>query len=150
RVYALQDDVDRLDGDIRVTQRKIDGERAQIAVLARELYQEPDSLLMRLLQAGSMRDLVTQTSDMTAAALDADATRQQLTQDLDRLHRDQAQRERDLQTESRVQAQLSAALKQFQSLADAEQSTSDQLQNVIDDSQAALDGAAAGTSSLTA
>jgi murein DD-endopeptidase MepM/ murein hydrolase activator NlpD len=149
RADALRRDVDRLDADIDTTQRKIEGERAQIAVLARELYQQPASLLMRLLAAGSVRDMVTRTSDLTAAALEADATKQQLTQDLERLHRDQAQRQSDLAAEAQVQTQLSSAMTQFQSLADAEQATSDRLQGVIDESQSALDGAASGTASLT-
>jgi len=149
RVDSLNSDIDRLNGDIDETQTRIDGERAQIAVLARELYQAPDSLLLRLLQAGSVRDMVTQTSDLTAAALRADATRQSLTDDLARLHKDEAERQRDVQTENELQAQLSSALAQFQSLADAQQQTSDRLQQLIVDSQSALDGVATRAISLS-
>jgi murein DD-endopeptidase MepM/ murein hydrolase activator NlpD len=149
KVNALDDEIDRLDADIDDTQGRIDGERAQIAVLARELYVEPDSLLLRLLEAGSVRDMVTQTSDLTAAALRADATRQSLTDDLARLHRDEAQRQRDVQQENELQAQLSAALTQFQSLSDAQQKTSDDLQTLIGDSQSALDGVASREVSIS-
>src|SRR5262249_6209730 len=89
QVDSMQSQLDNLDqqvqdlsDQIQTNQTKIDNKRAEIAVLARELYEQPDSLLLRVLRAGSLRDMVTQTSDLTVAALDAEALRQQLAADV--------------------------------------------------------------------
>jgi murein DD-endopeptidase MepM/ murein hydrolase activator NlpD len=136
---ALDDEISRLDDDIATTQDRVDTERAEVGVLARALYQEPDSLLLRLLRAGSLSDLLTQTSDLTKAAVRADVLKGRLSSDLAKLQQDQADRQQALQRQQELQDQLSASLDQFSELAAALQDTSDQLQSVIDDGQAALD-----------
>ena len=138
RIEALNDEIQRLDAQIAATQQRIDDERAQIAVLARALYQQPDSLLMRLLQAGSVRDMVTHTSDLTEAALRAEALRRRLSDDLVRLNQDEAQRQKDRDQQQLIAAQLSAALTQFEDLAIQMQQAGDDLQSAILDGRAAL------------
>jgi murein DD-endopeptidase MepM/ murein hydrolase activator NlpD len=140
RMDTLDDQIQQLDDDISTTQDRIDTERAQVGVLARQLYQQPDSLLLRLLRAGSLSDMVTQASDMTTAAVRADTLKGKLSSDLARLQQDQADRQRARDEEAQVQEQLDAALTQFEDLADKMQSSSDDLQSLIDDGQAALDG----------
>jgi murein DD-endopeptidase MepM/ murein hydrolase activator NlpD len=148
KIDSLNGEIARLDAEIDATQRRIEGERAEIAVMARQLYQEPDSLLLRLLQAGSVRDMVTQTSDLTAAALHADSLRQHLSDDLTRLNQDQAAEQQARDTETQTQAQLSDALSQFQDLAVQEQQTSDALLGFIHDGRDALAGAATQAADL--
>jgi murein DD-endopeptidase MepM/ murein hydrolase activator NlpD len=144
RIDSLTREIDRLDGEIADTQQRIDNDRAQIAVLARQLYQQPNSLLLRLLQAGSLRDMVVQTSDMTEAALRADTLRRKLSDDLARLNQDQAQRQKDRDQVQQAAAQLSDALLQFQDLALQMQQTGDQLQAAIQDGRDALTGLGQG------
>jgi murein DD-endopeptidase MepM/ murein hydrolase activator NlpD len=138
RIDALNQEIQRLDDDIATTQQRISDERAQIAEMARELYQSPDSLLIRLVQAGSLRDMVTQTSDLTEAALRADTLRRKLSDDLAKLQRDEAQRKQDLDQEQQLSAQLSDAINQFSDLASLMQETSAELEAAIADGQDAL------------
>lgn len=140
RIDALNQEIQRLDDDIAATQRRIDDERMQIALMARELYQAPDSLLIRLVQAGSVRDMVTQTSDLTAAALRADFLRRKLSDDLARLQQDEAQRTKDRDEEQQLTVQLSDALFQFSDIAGQMQQTAADLQTAIQDGQDALAG----------
>lgn len=148
KIDTLNHEIARLNAEIATTQRRIEGERAQIAILARQLYQEPNSLLLRLLQAGSVRDMVTETSDLAAAALHADALRKQLSDDLSRLDQDQAAQQRARDAETQMQAQLTDALRQFQDLAAQEQQTSNLLVGFIHDGRAALAGAATRAADL--
>ena len=148
RLDQLDAEIQRLSDDIDQTQQQIDGERAQIAVLARALYQQPNSLLIRLMQAGNLRELVTQAGDLSAAAYRADALKQKLNHDLDQLNADQAARQRDRDAEAQVGNQLADALTQLQQLSDDEASISDQLQALIDDSQSAMNDQASSLSLL--
>jgi murein DD-endopeptidase MepM/ murein hydrolase activator NlpD len=129
-----------MDDEISTTQDQITAERAQVGVLARELYQQPDSLLLRLLRAGSLRDMVTQASDLTEAAMRADSLKGKLSSDLSKLQKDEQDRQSARQQEDQIQLQLSAALTQLEDLSAAEQDSSDQLQSLIDDAQSSLDG----------
>ena len=138
RIDSLNQEIQRLDDDIATTQQRISDERAQIAEMARELYQAPDSLLIRLVQAGSLRDMVTQTSDLTEAALRADTLRRRLSDDLAKLQRDEAQRKQDLDQEQQLSTQLSDAINQFSDLASLMQETSAELEAAIADGQDAL------------
>ena len=138
RIDALNVEIQKLDDDIASTQKRISDERAQIAQMARELYQAPDSLLIRLVQAGSLRDMVTQTSDLTEAAVRADRLRRKLSDDLVRLQQDEAQRKQDLDQEMQLSAQLSDALDQFSHLASEMQQTSADLDAAIADGRDAL------------
>jgi murein DD-endopeptidase MepM/ murein hydrolase activator NlpD len=140
RIDALDQQIQKDNDDVAATQQRVEGERAQIGILARALYQEPDALLLRLLRAGSLRDMVTQTSDMAVAALRADALKQKLADDLTRLQQDSADRQKAHDDQAQVQTQLNAALTQFQDLQLQLQGSSDQLQSLIDESQTTLDG----------
>jgi murein DD-endopeptidase MepM/ murein hydrolase activator NlpD len=137
---ALDQQIQDLTDEITSTQQQIDDERTEIGILARELYQEPDSLLLRLLRAGSLREMVTQTSDLTVAAMHADALKAKLSSDLTKEHQDQTARQRDRDMAAQIREQLDAALGQLQGISQLEQGSSDQLQSAIADTQSAMDG----------
>jgi murein DD-endopeptidase MepM/ murein hydrolase activator NlpD len=140
KIDSLNAEIQQLDDQIGTTQGEIDTERAQIGILARYLYVQPDALLLRLLRAGNMRDMVTQTSDLTAAALRADSLQKKLTADLAKQQQDQADRQKAADQEQQAQDQLNAAMSQLQDLSTQEQASSDALQSAIDDTQSTLDG----------
>jgi murein DD-endopeptidase MepM/ murein hydrolase activator NlpD len=140
RMDELDQQIQKLDDDISATQDRIETERTQVGVLARALYQQPGSLLLRLLRAGSLTELLTETSDLTTAAVRADTLKSRLSSDLTRLQQDQVDRERAKGEEQRIQAQLDSALGQFEELAQRLQETSDQLQAVIEDGRSSLEG----------
>jgi murein DD-endopeptidase MepM/ murein hydrolase activator NlpD len=140
KIDSLNAEIQQLDDQISTTQTQIDTERAQIGILARYLYVQPDALLLRLLRAGNVRDMVTQTSDLTAAALRADSLQQKLKSDLAKQQQDQADRQKAADQEQQAQDQLNSAMTQLQDLSTQEQASSDQLQTAIDDTQSTLDG----------
>jgi len=140
KIDSLNEQIAQLDDQISTTQTDIDSTRAQIGVLARYLYVQPDALLLRLLRAGSVRDMVTQTSDLTAAALRADALERKLSSDLQQQQQDQTDRQNAADQEQQAQDELNQAITELQDLASQEQDSSDQLQSAIDDTQSALDG----------
>jgi murein DD-endopeptidase MepM/ murein hydrolase activator NlpD len=137
---SLDQQSQQLDDQISTAQSQIDTERTEIGILARELYQEPDSLLLRLLRAGSLRDMVTQTSDLTVAAMHVDALKAQLAAQVAKAQQDQVDLQKNRDQAVQVQAQLSASLTQLQDLAQQEQDSSDQLQLAVDDANTTLAG----------
>lgn len=149
KLESLQREVERLDAEIAATQGRVDQTRAEIAALARALYQEPDSLLVRLLRAGSLRDVVTETGDLTAAALRADTLKQKLSQDLARLKSDQEARQEAVEEEAQIGLELDSARVELQELAFEMQTTADELLASIEESRSALAGAAGQQPSLT-
>jgi murein DD-endopeptidase MepM/ murein hydrolase activator NlpD len=138
RLPALDREIQQRDADIADTQRRIDGERADIGVLARELYQQPDSLVLRMLRARSVHDAFTQAGDLTVAALRADTLQQRLSGDLDQLQQEQSDQQsaRDQQTQD--QAELAAALGNLQELERQERQTAAALQAAIRRGHSAL------------
>jgi len=141
RLDALDREIERLDAEIPRTEQRIEADRAEIAVLARLMYQEPSSFLLRVLRAGSMQEAVAETSDLTAAALRADALKRQLADDLKQLQDDRALRERNRAAESQAREALASARTELQGLAAEEQAIGDELQASIAESQSALSGA---------
>jgi murein DD-endopeptidase MepM/ murein hydrolase activator NlpD len=140
RLDELDQQIEKLNSDIQTTQQRIDTEKEQISTLARALYEQPNSFLVRLLRAGSVRDVITETSDITAGAFRADALKKRLADDLDQMSNDQAARQADRDAESQASADLQNAQFELQSLASQEQATSDDLQASIDEAQSAVDG----------
>ena len=140
KIDSLNDQIQQLDDQISTTQGQIDTERSEIGILARELYVQPDALLLRLLRAGTVRDMLTETSDLSAAALRADTLEHKLSDDLTRLQQDQTDRQHAADQEQQAQEQLNEALSQLGNLSSSEQDSSDQLLSLIDDTRSALDG----------
>jgi murein DD-endopeptidase MepM/ murein hydrolase activator NlpD len=149
KIDSLNNEIQQLDDQISQTQDQIDTERSEIGILARYLYVQPDALLLRLLRAGSVRDMVTQTSDLTAAALRADSLEQKLNSDLAKQQQDEADRQQAAEQEQAAQDQLNSAMSQLQDLQSQEQDSSDQLQSAIDNTQQTLDGLGTQGSSVT-
>lgn len=139
KIDSLNNEIAQLDDQISTTQGQIDTTRQQIGILARYLYVQPDALLLRLLRAGSVRDMVTQTSDLTAAALRADSLEQKLNSDLTQQQQDEQDRQSAADQEQQAQDELNSAMSQLQDLSSQEQDSTDQLQSAIDDTQSALD-----------
>src|SRR5215472_11850221 len=60
------------------TQQRVDRERAQVKMLARALYAQPDSIVGLLFSSSSIADAVTRISDLTSASDRAVATKHAL------------------------------------------------------------------------
>jgi len=79
------------------TQHRVDRERAQVKMLARALYAQPDSIVGLLFSSSSIAEAVTRISDMTSASDRAAATKHALDKDLARMgqQRDQLKADHD-------------------------------------------------------
>ncbi|HZV51890.1 MAG TPA: peptidoglycan DD-metalloendopeptidase family protein [Candidatus Dormibacteraeota bacterium] len=129
-----------LEARIATTRQRVAAERAQLVLLARLLYEQPDSLLLQLLEAGSPSDLVGEIGDLTEVGLRAHALEAQLQDDLRRLQDEEAQRAAEEARARQLQAQLGAWSGQLQQLQARMQATLDQLQGAVERGQAALAG----------
>ncbi len=96
-------DLERLVAD---TQQRIDQERAEVRLLARVLYAQPDSLLAAIFESSSLSDALVRVADLTAAGDRAAAAKQQLDRDLADLSRQQAELQSELQQQVQLQRKL--------------------------------------------
>jgi peptidoglycan hydrolase CwlO-like protein len=95
------------------TQTRIDRERAQVRLLARALYAQPDSVVAILFESTSVADAVTRIQDLTSASDRAAATKHALDADLASLSQQKSQMQADRDKTTALQKQLQA---QFASL----------------------------------
>lgn len=88
------------------TQHRIDAERAQVRMLARVLYAQPDSLVAIAFESPSLSDAVTRIADLTSAGDRAATTKWALDRDHTRLSQQEAQLQSDRDKEVQLQQQL--------------------------------------------
>lgn len=103
----------RLDSTIADDQVREERERAQLAVLARALYEQPDNPILSLAQAPSLHEAITRVSDLLSAAARARATRAALEQDM---INQAAAEQRARETEQRLAAERQDLERQYQQL----------------------------------
>ncbi len=105
-----------LERSVTDTQQRIDRERAQVRMLARALYAQPDSLVAAVFESASLAEAMTRIADLTSAGDRAAATKRALAQDLARLSQQRAQiradRERQDQLRKQLEVQFGALVKQ--------------------------------------
>lgn len=106
QVTALDLQASAIEQSATDTQQRIDRERAQINLLARALYAQPDSIVGILLSAPSMSDAVTRISDLTSASDRAVATEYALDKDLSRLGQQRALMQSDRDRANQLVHQL--------------------------------------------
>src|SRR5215831_7496725 len=97
-----------LEQSLTNTQQRIDRERAQVRLLARALYAQPDSLFGMLFESASLTEAVTRISDLTSAGDRASATKRQLDKDLARMNEQKTQLQADRDRTTQLQKQLQA------------------------------------------
>ena len=90
------------------TQQRIERERAQVRLLARALYAEPDSLVAMVFESASVTEAVTRIADLTSAGDRAAATKHALDRDLARLTQQKTQLQSDRDKTEQLQKQLQA------------------------------------------
>ena len=141
QLQAAERSRQELEARMADTRQRVEVERAELELLAKVLYEQPDSVLLQLLEAGSASDLVTEAGDLAELGLRAHALEAQLQDDLHRLQEEEAQRDAEETRARQLQAQLGAWSTQLQQLRGRMQATLDQLQGSIQRGQAALAGA---------
>jgi Transglycosylase SLT domain len=102
------------------TQQRIERERAQVRILARALYTQPDSLVALIFQSSSLTEAMTRIADLTSAGDRAAATKRALDRDLARLAQQrgqlQADRDRQLDLKRQLEAQYAKLIAQANGL----------------------------------
>lgn len=97
-----------LERSVSDTQQRVARERAQVRILARALYAQPDSLVAMVFEAASLGEAMTRIADLTSAGDRAAATKRQLDEDLVKLsqQRTQLQSDRDRQVQLKKQLEV--------------------------------------------
>ena len=116
RIVALQ-------RSIADTQQRSERERAQLHVLARVLYAQPDSVVGTLAESTSLSDALTRMGDVASAAQQASRTRWALNRDLASLSTERSQLETDRSHQLELKKQLESefnSLVQLQAARDAQ------------------------------
>jgi murein DD-endopeptidase MepM/ murein hydrolase activator NlpD len=134
QIQALDDQIFVLEQQIAQTQDQIDRDRAQAAELARSLYFTPDSLLLSIVNAGSLKDLMTAASDNLVAGARAEAIQKRLAEEIKRLNDAQAAasaaREEKIKTAESLQAHIDRLVELQASQLDLAQQIDDQLYQI--------------------
>jgi hypothetical protein len=95
-----------LERSVTDTQQRIERERAQVRMLARALYAQPDSLVAMVIESASLAEAVTKLADLTSAGDRAAATKRALDRDLARLAQERTQLQSDRDHQVALQKQL--------------------------------------------
>ncbi|MEP7106272.1 MAG: hypothetical protein ABI838_10545, partial [Chloroflexota bacterium] len=82
QVAETDQQVSRLEKQIPDREQRIERERAQLRVLARALYTQPDSALVVVAQSPNLGEAMTRVSDLLSAGERARATKNALNRDL--------------------------------------------------------------------
>lgn len=130
-IANLQDEIARLDTQITDTQARIDVEKQQLAVMARDIYREPSSLWLLIARTGSLRDALIATSEMVIAGQRAHALQVKLEADLQKLQDQLAARQSDLDRENGTLDLLNANLSSLQDAISRQTDVSGQLSDLI-------------------
>jgi peptidoglycan hydrolase CwlO-like protein len=89
QITELNLQISTMQQSVTDTQQRVDRERAQVRLLARALYAQPDSIIGLLFSSSSISEAVTRISDLTSASDRAAATKHALDKDLARLAQQQ-------------------------------------------------------------
>ncbi len=130
-IANLEDAIAQLDSEISDTQDRIDVEKEQIAVLARDLYRQPDSFWLMVARTGNIHDAIQATADLVIAGQHAHALQTKLEADLAKLQADRDKRLADLDRENSVRDQLVENLSTIQDVMSQQTDLSSQMADLI-------------------
>jgi murein DD-endopeptidase MepM/ murein hydrolase activator NlpD len=136
-IASLEDQIAQLDVQIADTQARIDTEKAQLSVLARDIYRQPSSLWILIARTGDLHQALIATADAVVAGQRAHALQVRLEADLAKLQTDRQARQDDLDRENATLDLLNANLNALQDMISTQSDVSDQLTGLISDIQAA-------------
>jgi murein DD-endopeptidase MepM/ murein hydrolase activator NlpD len=131
RAAQLTSEVAALDAVIAELQRRIDRDQAQLRRLARVVYQTPEPLLLRLLQAGGLRQMIMQAADTAAVAGQARKLHERLTDDKARQLDARSRKQSDLDEQTALARRLDGDLNALVDLERQQRDTEAQLSRKI-------------------
>lgn len=136
-IANLEGEISQLDSQISDTQQRIDNEKAQLAVLARAIYRQPDSFWLLLARTGNLHDALMATSDLVVAGQHAHALQAKLEADLATLQAELQARQNELDNENGALDLLVANLSALNDLVSQQTDVSDQLAGLVTQIQSA-------------
>lgn len=134
-IANLEDQIAQLDTQIADTQARIDVEKQQLAVLAREIYRQPDSLWLLIARTGNLRDALVATSEVVVAGQRAHALQAKLEADLAKLQAERQARQNDLDRENGTLDLLNANLNALEEVISRQTDVSGQLSDLVNQIQ---------------
>src|SRR5215472_7595263 len=108
QITQLRLQMSQIQQTVTDTQQRVDRERAQVRMLARALYAQPDSIIGMLFSSSSISEAFTRISDMTSASDRAVATKHALDSDLAHLSRQESLMKSDHDQANQLVRQLAA------------------------------------------
>jgi murein DD-endopeptidase MepM/ murein hydrolase activator NlpD len=138
-IASLEDQIAQLDVQIADTQARIDVEKEQLSVLARDIYRQPSSLWILIARTGNLHQALVATADAVVAGQRAHALQVRLEADLAKLQTQRQARQDDLDRENATLDLLNANLNALQDMISTQSDVSDQLTGLISDIQSAQD-----------
>ncbi len=139
-IASLEDQIALLDTQIADTQARIDVEKEQVAVMAKAIYRQPNSLWMLIARTGNLHDALQATANLVVAGQRAHALQARLEADLAKLQTDRAARQADLDRENSTRDRLVGSLNTLTDLNSQQSDVSNQLADVIAQIQTAQNG----------
>jgi murein DD-endopeptidase MepM/ murein hydrolase activator NlpD len=131
RVDQVTAELTALDAAIAKLQVAIDRDQAQLGRLARVVYRTPAPLLLRLLQAGSLREMIMQAADTAAIAGEARKLHDRLAAEKARQVDARSQKRSDLDQQTALARQLDGDLAALADLERQQRETEAQLSTKI-------------------
>jgi murein DD-endopeptidase MepM/ murein hydrolase activator NlpD len=116
---------------IESTRRQVEVDRRRMAVLARAISRQPDSILMRLLEAGSLHEALVAGADTMVAARRATRLHDQLQAELRQLDQAQRDQQADLARRQQLAAEQAGVLQRLRDLQGQQQQLSGQLADLV-------------------
>ena len=138
KIAALDTQVAALDADIATTNNRIDTERTQLRSLARAIYVQPSSVLVMMAEARNLNDLISRIQDLNSAGARANAVKQALGRDGDRLQADRDKQAIALNLQLKLKAQADADLDALKQLQQQQEDSKNKLQTKINQTKGEL------------
>jgi murein DD-endopeptidase MepM/ murein hydrolase activator NlpD len=136
-IATLVDEIAQLDSQIADTEARIEVEKQQLAVMARAIYRQPNTLWLLIARTGNLRDALIATSAMVVAGQRAHALQTKLEADLAKLQTQRAARQADLDRENGTLDLLNANLSSLEDAISRQSDVSGQLSDLINQIQSA-------------
>jgi len=138
-IANLEDEIAKLDAQIADTQARIEVEKAQLAVMSRAIYRQPDSFWLLIARTGNLHEALIATADAVVAGQRAHALQTRLEADLAKLQSDRQARQDDLDRENGTLDLLNANLSSLQEVMSRQTDVSGALGDLITSIQTAKD-----------
>lgn len=150
KVAALDAEIADIDRENAVVEARMATERRQLDGLARALYVQPDSLVMALARAGSLRDALAIVSDLQVAGGRAQALQKQLERDREKLAADRRREADDRAKQASARDGLQARADRLRQLSEQQQAALATLQDRLASTRAELASVSAQSAATAA